>query len=145
MHHHALILGVGGNTPTFGRCPQGRDNVWACASDFVRVRSGAIYCLLKKTHIGSKLPSLAGWCLLYDYSILWPEHVGLFRTQDLAVVTLLVVVWHQKPSFNLPSKMSTNLLLKFVCKAMERVAPLRLAEKWDNVRSACIYEYLSSN
>ncbi|KAF8971886.1 GTP cyclohydrolase 1 type 2/Nif3 [Flammula alnicola] len=27
----------------------------------------------------------------------------------------------------------SNLLLKSVCKAMERIAPLRLAEKWDNV------------
>ncbi|KAJ3511458.1 hypothetical protein NLJ89_g4089 [Agrocybe chaxingu] len=26
-----------------------------------------------------------------------------------------------------------NVLLKSVCKAMERIAPLRLAEKWDNV------------
>ena len=28
----------------------------------------------------------------------------------------------------------SNILLKSVCKAMERIAPLRLAEKWDNVR-----------
>ncbi|KAF4611559.1 hypothetical protein D9613_004398 [Agrocybe pediades] len=27
----------------------------------------------------------------------------------------------------------SNVLLKSVCKAMERIAPLRLAEKWDNV------------
>ena len=27
-----------------------------------------------------------------------------------------------------------NPLLKSVCRAMERVAPLRLAESWDNVR-----------
>lgn len=32
-----------------------------------------------------------------------------------------------------------NIILKSVCKAMERVAPLRLAEKWDNVR----LEYLN--
>jgi hypothetical protein len=28
----------------------------------------------------------------------------------------------------------SNILLKSVCKAMEKIAPLRLAEKWDNVR-----------
>jgi len=27
-----------------------------------------------------------------------------------------------------------SLFLKAVCRSMERVAPLRLAEKWDNVR-----------
>lgn len=34
-----------------------------------------------------------------------------------------------------PLKM-TNLLLKSVCNAMKRIAPPRLAEKWDNVRLA---------
>ncbi|KAF8902190.1 NGG1 interacting factor 3-like protein [Gymnopilus junonius] len=28
----------------------------------------------------------------------------------------------------------SNIILKSVCKSMERIAPLRLAEKWDNVR-----------
>jgi putative NIF3 family GTP cyclohydrolase 1 type 2 len=27
-----------------------------------------------------------------------------------------------------------NPVLKAVCRAMERIAPLRLAESWDNVR-----------
>ena len=36
----------------------------------------------------------------------------------------------QKSGFD-PAVMAS--LIKHVCRAMERIAPLRLAEKWDNV------------
>ncbi len=44
------------------------------------------------------------------------------------------------PAFALCVTFEMNIFLKSICKAMERVAPLRLAEKWDNVRLECIYD-----
>jgi hypothetical protein len=65
---------------------------------------------------------------------------SIFNIQQLADameaksdVTTILILSSVTASSRFVSSMSNNLL-RCVCKAMERIAPIRLAEKWDNVR-----------
>ena len=62
-----------------------------------------------------------------------PDHETAtgFRWTKRSYVTRIYIVSHLHHVSLL--HMSNNLL-RCVCKAMERIAPIRLAEKWDNVR-----------
>ncbi len=42
------------------------------------------------------------------------------------------------------ASLATMPFVKSVCRAMERIAPLRLAESWDNVRYKFYFHYVMS-
>src|SRR5882757_10990970 len=72
-------------------------------------------------------------CIISESVIRSHKHDEVRRGTSEALLTVTDYLENVPAATTIPA-MST-ILLKSVCKCMERIAPLRLAEKWDNVSS----------